>query len=384
MSGSTPELSLATAVDADDNADYLTINLANSLRTVDALFNNVTGHSHNGAHQGGPVAPAAGSITSGMIADGTIVAADIANATITNAKLATDTARANLLTNGGFEVWQRGGGPFTGNGTRTADAPWTITLVGSDTMSVSQDGANIDSQSRLCAVATFTLGTGGGLSQLVQTIKWTEFAGLSGATVSASGRVRTSTANAVRLGVYNGSAWTYSSFHTGSGTYQTLTVPNVALLAGQTYYVAFFFAASCTAYIDNAMLVVGSVPADYAPLHPADDLARCLRYYERVSGDVTNGAITSGQCVSTTFAIAPLRYAVKKAVTPTVTLIPASNYALTQANGTQAVCTAVSSSGVGATGCELDLTATGLVAGNATTFFSSSGAQAYISVEGNP
>ena len=30
------------------------------------------------------------------------------------------------------------------------------------------------------------------------------------------------------------------------------------------------------------MLVVGSQPADYVPLHPADDLARCLRYYEIV------------------------------------------------------------------------------------------------------
>src|SRR5215467_10146160 len=56
MSGSTTELSLSTAVDSDDNADYLTIALANSLRTVDALFNSVTGHNHASAHQGGPIA----------------------------------------------------------------------------------------------------------------------------------------------------------------------------------------------------------------------------------------------------------------------------------------------------------------------------------------
>src|SRR5215467_15380555 len=105
MSGSTPELNLATAVDADDNADYLTINLANSLRNIDALFNNVTGHNHGGAHQGGPVSPAAGSIPGTAITDGSI----------TNAKLGPDVARANLLTNGGFEIWQRGNGPFVGN-----------------------------------------------------------------------------------------------------------------------------------------------------------------------------------------------------------------------------------------------------------------------------
>lgn len=89
MSGTTTELALATAVDSDDNADYLTISLANSLRTVDALFNNVTGHVHNGAHQGGPItsipisAIPDGSITSAKIADGTIAAVDL-NAALGN------------------------------------------------------------------------------------------------------------------------------------------------------------------------------------------------------------------------------------------------------------------------------------------------------------
>ena len=56
MAGTTTELALSTAVDTDDTADYLTLNLANSLRTIDALFNNVTGHTHASAHQGGPIA----------------------------------------------------------------------------------------------------------------------------------------------------------------------------------------------------------------------------------------------------------------------------------------------------------------------------------------
>jgi hypothetical protein len=87
MPGTTTELALSTAVDADDNADYLTISLANSLRTVDALFNNVTGHNHGAAHQGGPIAAAgipAGSITSAMIADGTIATVDLAAGAATN------------------------------------------------------------------------------------------------------------------------------------------------------------------------------------------------------------------------------------------------------------------------------------------------------------
>jgi hypothetical protein len=93
MSGSTTELNLKTAVDSDDTADYLTLSLADSLRTVDALYNNVTGHTHSGVHQGGPIASipagaiADGSITSVKIADGTIGTVDLANTAVTPIKL---------------------------------------------------------------------------------------------------------------------------------------------------------------------------------------------------------------------------------------------------------------------------------------------------------
>ena len=92
MSGATTELNLRTAVDADDTADYLTLDLANSLRTVDALFNNVTGHNHQSAHQGGPLTVgtsnlADGSITSAKIADGSIATVDLADGSVTSAKL---------------------------------------------------------------------------------------------------------------------------------------------------------------------------------------------------------------------------------------------------------------------------------------------------------
>jgi hypothetical protein len=85
MSGSTPVLGLKTAVDSDDTADYLTLNLSSSLTTVDGLFSSTTGHSHSGAAaQGGPLSSIPGTalldgaVTSAKIADGTIVAADIA------------------------------------------------------------------------------------------------------------------------------------------------------------------------------------------------------------------------------------------------------------------------------------------------------------------
>lgn len=111
MSGVTTELNLATAVDSDDNADYLTIALANSLRTLDALFNNSTGHTHSGVHQGGPIAniPISaipdGSITSAKIADGTITAADLAAATITASNVANNQMTNVIGTFPGTTVW---------------------------------------------------------------------------------------------------------------------------------------------------------------------------------------------------------------------------------------------------------------------------------------
>lgn len=60
----TPELNLATAVDDDDTADYLTINLRDDLLLLDGLFSQSTGHTHDGAHQGGTlVDPFAADVT---------------------------------------------------------------------------------------------------------------------------------------------------------------------------------------------------------------------------------------------------------------------------------------------------------------------------------
>lgn len=129
MPGSTTELNLQTAVDSDDNADYLTISLADSLRTLDALYNNVTGHTHSGAHQGGPIGsiPAsaipAGSITSAMIADGTITSADIADGTIQTADLALSAANGQPVSYSGIPTFS------TTTLSTWLDTPITVTLA---------------------------------------------------------------------------------------------------------------------------------------------------------------------------------------------------------------------------------------------------------------
>lgn len=89
----TPELGLQKAIDSDDTADYLDTGLSQSLTTVDGLFNNVTGHTHGGVHQGGPInaipvsAIPDGSITSAKITDGTIQTVDLADGSVSTAKI---------------------------------------------------------------------------------------------------------------------------------------------------------------------------------------------------------------------------------------------------------------------------------------------------------
>jgi hypothetical protein len=103
MSTPTPELGLLRGVDTDDTADYLTINLANSLTTVDSLFNAATGHTHGGTHQGGPIssipssAIPASSITTAQLADGSVTSAKIADGTIQSVDIGTRViASANI------------------------------------------------------------------------------------------------------------------------------------------------------------------------------------------------------------------------------------------------------------------------------------------------
>jgi hypothetical protein len=234
-----------------------------------------------------------------------------ANASVTNAKLASDTARANLLTNGGMEQWQRGSGPFS-TGAYSADR-WLV-LVGG-TNSVSRDTANAERGA--CAAVT-TTGTGNMLYQPF--VSNTEGLELRGRILSLSVRVKCSVANACRVSLFDNPTTVFSAYHSGGGAYETLTVSLASPISAASVnaQVRIWFDAAGTFYIDNAMLVVGSVPADYAPLHPADDLARCLRYYEILGESQTSVALSAYATAGGVIQYS-LGFKARKAVTPTVT-----------------------------------------------------------------
>src|SRR6266516_2712368 len=105
-----------------------------------------------------------------------------------------DAKSVNQLVNGGFEIWQRGTGAFAANAAYTADR-WQIGIVGTDTLSVSKNTANVDTGSIACAACTFTLGTGAGATYLGQFCKTGDGHQVGGRTFSVSARVSTATAN---------------------------------------------------------------------------------------------------------------------------------------------------------------------------------------------
>jgi hypothetical protein len=266
----------------------------------------------NGVALGTPLNPTAGSIQG----------AALANATVTNAKLASDTARLNLLVNGGFEIWQRGNGPFTATAAWAADR-WQLS-INSGSLSVSRDAATVDVGSQYsCSFSSTYSGT---LNRLIQVLS--DLAPqLAGRTVTISARTRTATANALRINIYSdtnagggaGAVQATSSTDPGTSTWTTLSA-TLTLPAGANYLtVRFEFIATVSGNLDNAMLVVGSQYADYAPLHPADDLARCLRYYEIV-GEAATTVAFGGYASAGGLLQYALRY-LHKAVTPTSTLV---------------------------------------------------------------
>jgi hypothetical protein len=233
-----------------------------------------------------------------------------------NRQLGSDTARANLLTNGGFEIWQRGT-VFTGpSASYTADR-WGIAIGAGCSINVARDTANVEPGSTYNVGIAHTKGTGN--SYLYQDIKFSDFANLKGKTVTFSVRAKTTVAAALSVLIVDGVSNSAASYHSGSGLYETLSVTYTVAATATYLGVWIYMGASGNYYADNAMLVVGAQPADYAPLHPADDLARCQRYYSKVGLSLRYYAQNvAGQQVAETVVAFPA----EMPVSPTTTLTP--------------------------------------------------------------
>jgi hypothetical protein len=92
-------------------------------------------------------------------------------------------------------------------------------------------------------------------------------------------RVKTSTANAARLFIYDGSTFTYGSFHTGGGAYETLTITRTLGAAPTRINVGIALGATSTVYADNAMLVEGPTAMSYIARQASEEKILTQRYY---------------------------------------------------------------------------------------------------------
>ena len=227
------------------------------------------------------------------------------------------TGGSNLLTNGGFEVVQRGAGPWTATNTYTADR-WGILLSGTSTMSVTSDTTNYDAGSRRCLAVAFTLGSAP--SDIIHRSE--DYWQVRGKTVSFSMRVRSTLTEAVRLYLSDGLTSVFSAYHSGSGLYETLTMTWDVLPGSSGLSSSVQFYKTGTYYLDNAMLVPGDQPQDYVPMQTADDLAQCQRYYETLAVAGSGSLIVSGMATAATQnAYNSFPFKSTKAVTPTVTIV---------------------------------------------------------------
>jgi hypothetical protein len=304
----------------------------------------------------------------------------IQDASVTNAKLGPDVARANLLVNGGFELWQRGTSGFTANGAFSADR-WMNGLAGTSTFSVVQQQT-----SPVAVNSRFSLGftyNHNAESYIYQKLE--DYFQVRGQTLSFSIMVQTSTANAVRPFVQCSSTYTFGAFHTGDGTFRQLTVTAPCPSNATGVAVGLALDASCTAYLDNAMLVYGSQPANYAPLPPADELARCLRYYERIDAANTQQLLLT-QAYGAGSTIWDWHLRATKAVTPTLTTAAASQFChLTATGAASPACTAITAGALFADRITGSTSlSSGLVAGNASQLIAANAATAFLIAEANP
>lgn len=218
----------------------------------------------------------------------------------------------NLLTNGGFEVWQRGAGGFTADLAYTADR-WQLDIeVG--TATVTQETSVVDASS-----SSLKLVTAGGASSALIVQKIEDVKQLRGRTISFSARIQQSVASQAVLRITDSAGSSNGSAVATTGSFVTLTVSRaIGASEAGPLTVSIAVGAAGTYYYDNAMLVIGPAPAPYQPLHPAEELARCQRYFEVVGG-TSNALYLGGYNAAGANSGCSIFHKVTKGGVPTIT-----------------------------------------------------------------
>lgn len=191
--------------------------------------------------------------------------------------------KANLLVNGGLEVWQRGTTFSTvADATFTADR-WQTVKTGTDVITtVAQETTVVDTGSGASLKFVYSHGNSNttGMRQKLE-----DYLQLRGRTLSVSFRMRQGVASNIKPYIQDSvTGKTYAATSAATGSFVTYTVTALIDAAATSVYVGFDFSGASTSdtvYLDHVMVVVGSSPVNFQPRMPADDYAQCLRYFER-------------------------------------------------------------------------------------------------------
>lgn len=237
----------------------------------------------------------------------------------------------NLLINGGFEFWQRNS-TFTNpaNATYTADR-WKVDTNAPSIAVVTQETSVIETGAGSSSYKVVISGSPSSKNWAVFN-RMERVAQLQGRTVSFSARVKCSVTNAIRVIINDGVSQTKSSYHSGSGNWETLSVtktldPAASLCNFEVGMYDNGDAQNGTYYFGSAMAVIGSTAVSFVPKVWADELMECQHFYEKsydiatVPGTNTlvninpgSGAQTGASQVEYDFVV----FKVSKRVIPTI------------------------------------------------------------------
>jgi hypothetical protein len=290
-------------------------------------------------------------------------------------------AAKNFLINGGFDIFQRGVSATqnafsadrwygtTASGTATyarestikpVDAQYSLKLTQTATSTTFINQAIETSNAILLAGKTVTYSYEAATSSTVNVTPFLYFS--TSTDVGVTGSWTVIAATTISSTSVNGTA----SFQKISATY---SVPSTAksVMVG----IGINLTASLTAYVAKAQLEIGSSGSAFARAGGTiqGELAACQRYYYRVNG-VDGYLIATGQCFSTTGALATIPYPVNMRIRPTALEQSgtANLYRVLNSAATAVVCSAVPvfANGTVANAAVTFTVASGLTAGNAT------------------
>lgn len=330
---------------------------------------------------------------------------DVATITADTASNTTATAAGsnwgrNLLINGDFSVWQRGVGPFS-SAEYTSDR-WFYNTSGS-TGTVDQATHTLgqtDVPGNPRHYLEFDVTASSDFASVFQRIENVE---------STAGREVTVSfyAKGVNPGGGNIGLRVAQNFGTGGGSSSvntdvdetltltaswqrfeiTFTPPSISGktigTGGNDYFAVFIGQITDTSTdawnmdISNVQLEFGDTATEFEYVSPADQLVRCLRYFENRIVQAS-GLVTTAQAYSATSSQGTIDYGIKRGI-PTISLDSGAIKSATATGTTNNATVVFDRTGVNNT--RLVATTTGLVAGNASNLTANGEVSLYIDAE---